>query len=59
MLSTNTLFINQTTSSVGAYGADLDFNSRNISIPSSHNSGNGLIAGGAYTLDIKLTYNNN
>lgn len=59
MLSTNTLFVNQTTSSVGAYGADLDFDSRNISIPSSHNSGNGLIAGGAYTLDIKLTYNNN
>lgn len=59
LLNTNTLFVNQTTSSVGAYGADLDFDSRNISIPSSHNSGNGLIAGGAYTLDIKLTYNNN
>jgi hypothetical protein len=59
VLNTSTLSVNQTTSSVSAYGADLDFDSRNISIPSSHNSGNGLIAGGAYTLDIKLTYNNN
>lgn len=59
LLSSGALVINQTTSNVGPYGADLDFNSRNISIPGSHNSGNGLISGGAYTLDVKLTYNNN
>ena len=59
LLNSGTLFINQSTSNVGSYGADLDFDSRNISIPGSHNSGNGLISGGAYTLDVKLTYNNN
>lgn len=59
LLSSGTLFINQSTSNIGSYGADLDFDSRNISIPGSHNSGNGLISGGAYTLDVKLTYNNN
>jgi len=59
LLNSGALFINQSTSNVGPYGADLDFDSRNISIPGSHNSGNGLISGGAYTLDVKLTYNNN
>jgi hypothetical protein len=59
LLNSGVLFINQSTSNVGPYGADLDFDSRNISIPGSHNGGSGLISGGAYTLDVKLTYNNN
>ena len=46
-------------SSASSFGATLNFSNFSIIIPSSHNSGNGLISGGSYTLEIKLTYQNN
>ena len=58
-LNSGALFINQNTSSFSSYGATLNLDPRNIAIPSSHNSGNGLIAGASYTLNIKLSYVNN
>ena len=58
-LNSGPLFVNQNTSSFGSYGATLNLDPRNIAIPNSHNSGNGLIAGASYTLNIKLSYVNN
>lgn len=46
-------------SSASSFGATLNFSNFSIIIPSSHNSGNGLISGGSYTLEIKITYQNN
>ena len=46
-------------SSASSFGATLNFSNFSIIIPSSHNSGSGLISGGSYTLEIKLTYQNN
>ena len=46
-------------SSAYSFGATLNFNNFSIIIPSSHNSGNGLISGGSYALEIKLTYQDN
>ena len=48
-LNSGPLFVNQNTSSFGSYGATLNLDPRNIAIPNSHNSGNGLIAGASYT----------
>ena len=53
------LQINQNTSSVDSFGATLNFNNASILIPGTYNGGNGLIAGASYTLEIKLSYNNN
>ena len=58
-LNSGPLFINQNTSTVGSYGAFLNLDPRNIAIPNSHNSGNGLIAGASYSLHVNLTYLNN
>ena len=46
-------------SSAYSFGATLSFSNFSIIIPSSHNSGNGLISGGSYALEIKLTYQDN
>lgn len=46
-------------SSASSFGATLNFSNFSIIIPSSHNGGSGLISGGSYTLEIKLTYQNN
>jgi len=53
------LQINQSTSSVDGFGATLNFSNASILIPGTYNGGNGLIAGASYTLEIKLSYNNN
>ena len=58
-LRTGYLNINASNSSASSFGATLNFSNFSIIIPSSHNSGSGLISGGSYTLEIKLTYQNN
>tara|TARA_R110000851_G_scaffold258884_1_gene411363 strand:+ start:228 stop:2312 length:2085 start_codon:yes stop_codon:yes gene_type:complete len=58
-LRTGYLNVNASNSSASSFGATLNFSNFSIIIPSSHNSGSGLISGGSYTLEIKLTYQNN
>ena len=58
-LRTGYLNVNASNSQADSFGATLNFSNFSIIIPSSHNSGNGLISGGSYTLEIKLTYQNN
>ncbi len=59
VLYSSYLQINTSTSSVSSMGATLNFSNTNILIPGTYNSGNGLISGASYTLEIKLSYNNN
>jgi hypothetical protein len=59
VLYSSYLQINTSTSSVDSFGATLNFSNTSILIPGTYNSGNGLISGASYTLEIKLSYNNN
>ncbi len=58
LITNSSLSINTSTSSFDAYGATLNFQAKTLALPNSHNSG-ALVAGGAYELVVKLTYNNN
>ena len=59
VLYSSYLQVNTSTSMVDSYGATLNFSNTSILIPGTYNSGNGLISGASYTLEIKLSYNNN
>lgn len=59
VLYSSYLQINTSTSNVDSFGATLNFSNTSILIPGTYNSGNGLISGASYTLEIKLSYNNN
>lgn len=59
-LATDVVNINQGTSSFNqsAQTGTINVTSSTITVPNSHNSGNGLIAGGGYTFEWRIEYDN-
>ena len=59
-LNTNVATINTSTSSFNQSNqtGTININSLSVSIPSSHNSGNGMISGGNYTFEWAIEYTN-
>ena len=59
-LNTNVATINTSTSSFSQSNqtGTININSLSVSIPSSHNSGNGMISGGGYTFEWGIEYTN-
>ena len=50
--------INTSTSTISNSGSTLNLTAWTMAIPNTHNSGNGLIANGSYTVNMKVKYDN-